>query len=143
MSEELEATIRRVIDETLHQGNLDALDELYAVDFCRHRPPYPDINGLKAFKQNFADIRSSYPDVHVTVDEIIIKGDTSVWRWTFRGTQTGPSPTTGARPTGKRVTFTGCTVAHWRGGKIVNDFQNADWLGLLQQLGYKVVLPSE
>ncbi|MCP4540378.1 MAG: ester cyclase [Chloroflexi bacterium] len=138
---ERKATIRRVIDETLHQGNLDALDALYADDFYRRRPPYPDIDGLQALRQNFADIRSSYPDVHVTIDEIIIEGDTSVWRWTFWGTQTGASPTTGAPPTGKRVTFTGCTVAHWKYGKIVDDFQNADWLGLLQQLGYEIAPP--
>ena len=135
MSEEFKATIRRVVEGAYNKGNLDALDELYAADFVVHKPPFPDIEGLEAFKQFIADTRISYPDVQLTLDEIIVEGDRTAARWTFRGTQTGQSPTTSAPPTGKQVTFTGCSVTHLVEGKTVEEYQNADWLSLLQQLG--------
>jgi len=38
-------------------------------------------------------------------------------------------------PTGKQVIVTRCTVSHVVKGKVVEDWEYADWLGLLQQLG--------
>ena len=134
-TEELKATIRRVNDEAFNKGNLDVVDEYYAADFVRHKPPFPDIEGLEAYKQFVADCRTSYPDVQLTIDEIIVEGDTTATRWTYRGTQTGQSPTTGAPPTGKQVAFTGCSVGHWVEGKVVEEWENGDYLSLLQQLG--------
>ncbi len=134
-TEELKATIRRVNDEAWNKGNLDALDELCDADFVRHKPPFPDIEGLEAGKQFVADCRISYPDLQLTLDEIIVEGDASAIRWTYRGTQTGQSPTTGAPPTGKQVAFTGCNILHWVEGKIVEEWENGDYLSLLQQLG--------
>jgi len=37
--------------------------------------------------------------------------------------------------TGKQVVLTGITISHMVEGKIVEDWHNADALGLLQQLG--------
>ena len=134
-TEELKAAFRRVYDEAWHKGNMDVIDELHAVDYVRHQTAYPDVEGLEAYKQYVADVRTSYPDVQITIDEIIAEGNTTAARWTFRGTQTGQSPTTGAPPTGKQVTFTGCLMTHWVEGKIVEEWPNVDWLSLLQQLG--------
>ena len=139
-TEELKANLRRVHDEAWHKGNLDALDELYAADWVCHRSPYPDFEGLEAYKQHITNCRISYPDLQLTIDEIIVEGDTSATRFTLRGTQTGRSPTTGAPPTGKQVTVPICTVSHWVEGKAVEEWVYADYLGVLQQLG---VIPSQ
>ena len=71
----------------------------------------------------------------ITLHEVIVAENRAVTRWTFQGTQIGQSPTTGASPTGKQVTFTGCNVAHWKNGQIVEEWEYSDWLVLLQQLG--------
>ena len=141
MSEELKATIRRVNDEAWNKGNLDALDELYAADYVYHRPPFLDVEGLEAFKQYIADLRTAYADLQLTLDEIIVEGNTSTSRWTYRGTHKGRSPAFDIPPTGKQVTFTGCTVNHWVEGKIVEDWNSIGYLDLLQQLGFKIVPP--
>jgi steroid delta-isomerase-like uncharacterized protein len=138
MSEEHETKIRRLIDECWNQGNLDALDALYSADIVRHKPPYPALFGLAAVKRFTADARSSYPDIHLTIDEAAIAENITTIRWTFHGTLAGQSPTTGVPGIGKPVSFTGCTVSHWIDGKIVEEWEHADYLGLLQQLG---VLP--
>jgi len=138
MSEDLETKIRRLTDECWNQGNLDALDALYSADIVRHKPPYPALFGLAAVKRLTAETRKSYPDLHLTIDEAAIAENITTIRWTFQGTLAGQSPTTGVPGIGQHVSFTGCTISHWLDGKIVEEWEHADYLGLLQQLG---VLP--
>ncbi len=56
-----------------------------------------------------------------------------VCRYTFRGTHKGQWR--GMPATGKQVVLTGITISHMVEGKVVEDWHNADALGLLQQLG--------
>ena len=141
--EEHKAYAQREIDEAYNKGNLDVLDEHYATDFIYHIPPQPDIEGLEAYKKFVAGNRSGYPDIQITIEEIFAEGEIVAMRWTYRGTHTGDSPTLGIPPTGKKVTFTGCTVTHWMDGKIVEVWNYVDYLGLIQQLGFKIVPPQE
>lgn len=141
--EELKNMAHRDIEEAWNKGNFDVLDDFYVTDFVYHIPPYPDIKGLEGYKKYISSIRSSYPDVQITIDEIIVEGDIGAFRWTYQGTQTGESPTLGIPPTGKQVTFTGCAVFHSVDGKFVETWNYADWVGLMQQLGFKIVPPSE
>lgn len=141
--EELKNMAHRDIEEAWNKGNLDVLDDFYATDFVYHIPPYPDIKGLEGYKKYISSIRSSYPDVQITIDEIIVEGDICAFRWTYRGTQTGESPTLGIPPTGKQVTFTGCAVFRSVDGKTVETWNYADYVGLMKQLGFKSVPPSE
>jgi predicted ester cyclase len=141
MVEELKARIRRVADEAYNKGNLDALDEAYATNIVRHAPRFPDIEGLEALKQSTVDARSAFPDIQMTIDEMVVEGDTYALRYTWRGTHTGQSPTQRIQPTGKRVTGRGCLVGHRVGGKTIEEWDYPDTLGLLQQLG--VVPPLE
>ncbi|MBA7647627.1 hypothetical protein ES703_55404 [subsurface metagenome] len=96
----------------------------------------PDSEGLEAYKQYIEDTRSAYPDLQFTIEEIIVNGDTTAVWFTFRGTHKGQSTTFPFPPTGKEVTMMGCTVGHWVEGKAVEQWIYADWLGLMQQLGF-------
>ncbi|MFC1539576.1 ester cyclase [Candidatus Latescibacterota bacterium] len=125
--EELEATIRRVWEEAYNRGNMDVFDEFYTTDMVKHISPYPDIKSLDSYKKLCAGWLVTYPDIKITIDEIIVKGETSVVRWTFLGTH---------KELGKQVTYPGCTVSHHRvDGKIVEEWQYEDDLGLQRQLG--------
>ena len=135
MSAELKAKIKRLWEEAFNQGKVDGLDEILAPDYVRHQPPFPDYVGREALKDFVSDCRTSYPDVHLTVDKVIIEGDWTASLWIYEGTQSGVSPTTGAPPTNKYVKFRGCNMVHWEGGKGVEDWNHGDYLGLLQQLG--------
>jgi predicted ester cyclase len=66
-------------------------------------------------------------------------GDTAVVRWPWEATHSGVSPSLGIPPTGKRVGIVGCSVFHFKNGKIVEQWEYSDMLGLLQQLG---VIPA-
>ena len=134
-AEQLRAKVRRILEGALNQGHLDALDELYAADLLYHRPPLADLEGLDAFRGFVADLGRSFSDLRLTIVKIVFEGDTHAGRWTLRGTHSGRSPIMPVPPTGRRVTITGCVVAHWAGGRIDEEWNHLDWLGLFQQLG--------
>lgn len=135
MSEQLRVKFHRFIEEVWNKGNLDVSDEVYAGDVVYHMPPFPEIEGLGAFKQTAADIRAAFPDLHVVIDEDIFDGNTSVHRWSVKGTYKGESSTLPSPPTGKETTAIGCHIYHWVDGKVTEAWHLGDWLGWLQRAG--------
>lgn len=140
--EELREMIIRVVEEAWNQGKMEVLDEEFATEYVYHRSPFPDVEGLEAFKQYIADTRNTYPDFKLTIVEMIIKGDIAVVRGTFSGTNTGESLTLGIPATGKQVTFNWCSVSHRMNGKTTEEWNYVDWLGLMQQLGFTLTPPE-
>ena len=130
--EELKAGIRRVTEEGWNKGNVDVLDDHYATDVVLRRSPYPDVEGLEGLKKLIAGFRSSFPDLQITIEEIIVEGETSAARYTFRGTH---------KEQGKQVVFPGCVVSRRVDGKTVEEWFIWDDLGLHQQLG-SVLTPA-
>lgn len=130
-AEENKAAVRGAI-EALNAGDLDRYLEIYAPNCVAHGfgpgPIGPD--GLRQF---YATIWSAFPDGRVTFDEQIGEGDRVSIRYTFRGTHRGELM--GLPPTGKAVAMGGQTILRFREGKIVERWQNADFFGLMQQLG--------
>ena len=134
-TEEFWDKTRRIIGDAYNKGHIDAFDEIIAPDFVRRQPPFPDIVGLEAWKQYVADVRVSYPDAQLKLGEGITQGGTAATLWTFEGTQTGVSPTTGAPGTGRHVSCTGLSLDRYEEGKLVKEQAYGDWLSLLQQIG--------
>ena len=60
---ELKDKIRWAKEEAVIKGNLDALDEVYTPDGIIHRPPFPDIKGLEAYKQYILAARQAYTNI--------------------------------------------------------------------------------
>jgi predicted ester cyclase len=133
-AEEIKTKAKRVV-EACNKGNLDVLDEVYATNVVVHRPPLADSEGIEALKQYHTDLRTAFPDIKMTIEEIIVEGDRNAVRLTTRGTHTGQMPDIPIPPTGKQMVITGCFVGHWVGGKCVEQWDYSDLLGLLQQLG--------
>ena len=134
-AEEVKATIRRILEEVWSKSNMEAMDELYAVDFVHHCPPFPDVEGREAYKKHAVKVRSAFPDGQITIDEIILEGDRCAVRLTWWGTNTGQGKLIPIPPTGRQVRVTECMVVHLVDGKAVEHWVYSDWLGLLQQLG--------
>src|SRR6266478_1279931 len=77
--------------------------------------------------------RTAFPNIRLTVEDIIAEGETVVARWSCRGTHKGDL--NGIAPTGKQVNITGVSIARFTNGKIFEGFVNWDALNLMQQLG--------
>ena len=130
--EKLKASYIQASENAYNKGEMNALDTFIAADFIRHNPPQPDIKGLDAYKQAILTSRSAYPDQQLTINSMIMEGDTSALRWTFQFTDTS---------TGKQVKYTGCNMNRWANGKVVEQWFSGDTLGRYQQLGYKMSPP--
>ena len=123
------------------EGNYDLLDELYSPEIVRHEVNImEDLVGTKEYKDNVTLVRTTYPDFNVIVDEVFVKDDRVVLRWTVTGTNTGPR---GDQPaTGKRVQFSGINIDRFVDGKIVEEWVYFNMADVLKQLGYTFNPPS-
>jgi steroid delta-isomerase-like uncharacterized protein len=132
-SEQNKAIARRAFEEPW-KGNLDVIDELISNDYVGHDPANPEpLRGPEGVKEFVSTYRAAFPDARITVEQQLAEGDLVATRWSGRGTHDGELM--GVSPTGKQVTVSGLTISRLEGGKIVEEFQNWDTLGMLQQLG--------
>ncbi len=140
-AEENKTVIRRLTNEALNQGNMDVLDHVLADTFTYHDPANPEVTSRDDYKQFVTALRTAFPDIHFTIEDEVADGDQLAVRWTMRGTHRGDlvMPAGPIPPTGKQVQVSGITLIRFTEGKVVEEWQNADNLGFLQQLG---VIPT-
>jgi steroid delta-isomerase-like uncharacterized protein len=129
--------VSRFYDELWNRGNLDAADELVALDYVRHdlrpgdAPPGPA--GQKAVAEKF---QAAFPDVRLVVEALVAEDDLVAARWTILGTHTGSWGAVG--PTGRSVQFSGVNFFRVADGKIAEIWNVRDDLGLREQLGQAI-----
>jgi len=133
-AEENKAISRRFIEEIWSKGNLPVVDEIIAANFVRHDPAdAAPVSGCEGIKQVVAMYRTAFPDLKFTVEEQIAEGDKVVTRWTSNATHQGEL--LGIPATGKKTSVTGIHIARLAGGKVVEEWNNWDTIGLMRQLG--------
>jgi predicted ester cyclase len=122
VTEDNKATVRRLIEDVLNGGRLEAIDELYAPELA------------SAAKRWITPFRASFPDVHMEVIELIAEGDKVVGRFTCSATHLGEWQ--GHAPTGRRFERVDeVSIFRLHNGRIVQVWSLEDTLGRLQQLG--------
>src|SRR5919112_1810418 len=134
-AEENKALARRsweIVTETNLNTLDEALQEVYADDIVMHEPD-EDVRGIEGLTQFVSMIRSALPDLRITLEEDIAEGDKVVSRWRAQGTHQGELM--GIAATGNEVAITGITIHRIEEGKIVEEWENWDALGLMQQIG--------
>ena len=127
---------RRFLEEVMNHRNVALVDELCAPDIVLHNAS-TTIQGREPYKQYLSMLLAGGSDLHITIEDQIAEGDKVVTRYTTRGTHQGSF--IGIPPTGKHITVTGMVITRFAKGKEVEEWANADWLGLLQQIG---VIPT-
>jgi len=137
MSEENKALARSSWEKIVNQRNPDAIDAVYAPDLVWHEPD-EDIQGSDQAKQFVSMYFAAFPDINVTVEDVIGDGDKAVTRWTIRGTHRGELM--GIAPTEKQMELKGITIHRFEGSKIVEEWERYDNLAMMQQLG---VIPEQ
>ena len=134
MSEENKNVVRRLFEEVWNKGNLPVTDELFAPNYAHHDASTPDLGrGPESEKKRATLYRTAFPDLRLTIEDLISEGETVMARWSCRGTHKGDL--SGIAPTGKQFTLSGVTIARLAGGKMVEGWVNWDAQGLMQQLG--------
>jgi steroid delta-isomerase-like uncharacterized protein len=132
MSEEDWALALRT-SEIVNQKNPDLIEEFYPPDFVWHEPDR-DIRGYEQAKQFVSSFFEAFPDINITVEDVIAEGDKAVTRYTIHGTHQGETEDFGP-PTGKQMELKGITIHRFEGDKIVEEWERYDNLSVMQQLG--------
>ena len=131
-TEENKAVLRRN-EEAFNKGDLAIADETIAPNYVYHGSGGQELKGPEGFKQIITMMRTAFPDLHMTVEDVVAEGDKVAHRLIIRGTHKGELM--GIAPTGKQVTVPGANIAHFEGGKQVEVWCTMDLLGMMQQLG--------
>ncbi len=125
--------VRRFLEEVPGKGNLSAVDELASPDLVLHVPLPEATPGAEGMKSIAFVCRSAFPDLRLTIEDMIAEGDEVACRFTAKGTHTGPF--SGLPPTGKAVSMTGIEIFRISDGRIAEIWGEANLLGLMMQLG--------
>ena len=136
MSEENKALIQRWFEEVWNQGREDAIDEMFAEDGVAHGladeagEPLRGAAGFKPFVQKF---RGAFPAIEVVVEDTIAEGDKVAARCTVRGRH--QSDSLGFAATQRPMEISGISIVRVRDGKIVEAWNNYDFMSMFKQLG--------
>ena len=132
-TEENKSIVRRWVEEGWNKGNLAVIDEVYAPNFVQHEPPPQTVTSSEALKQYVGAYLTAFPDLNLSIEELIAEGDKVVWRFTSSGHNNGPFM--GRPATGNSGSITGIVIFRLENRRIVEAWVNIDALGLLQQVG--------
>jgi steroid delta-isomerase-like uncharacterized protein len=134
------ATVRRFHDATttgdaeLISKTIDELVEPGAVI----RTPLPiEATGAQLLMEVFARLHRAFPDLHITIEDLIGEGDKVVSRNTVTGTHQGEY--LGIPPTGKSITYNEIFIVRFTGGRIAETWGVVDVFSQMKQLG---VIPA-
>ena len=134
-TEQNKALVRRWIDEGFNRQSLAVVDELFAERVVVNG----QVVGRDGLKQSMRRHLDGFPDLHVTIGDILAEGTkVGVW-YTVQGTHQGEFESIPA--TGKRVSWVGFDLFSFEDGKISEAHFVSDYHGLLAQLGATVSPP--
>ena len=133
MSERNKAVVRRYLEEAWNDRNPGAIDELVTEEFVDHHLPPELPSGPTGVKMWYNAAVGAFPDCHISREDVIAEGDRVVTRFTFSGTHEGEFM--GVPATGRQFSITAIAIARIADGKLVEWWENADVMSLMQQLG--------
>ena len=128
-SEQNKAAVRSCLEEA-SQGNFGALDSIVSSDYILHPEGIRGPDGLAEMVQGYRD---AIADLSVTIEQQFTEGDYVATRSTLTGRHEGHLM--GTAPTGRDVSFSMLTISRCRDGKIEEEWEIADTVNLLQQVG--------
>jgi steroid delta-isomerase-like uncharacterized protein len=123
--------------EAWSKGDFEAFKEVVAPEYVYHMPS----GSTKSLSREETIemgkmVHNGFPDVTFSIEEMFAVGDRVISRYTMRGTHQGE--TQGIPATGNKIEISGIMINRIENGKVVEDREEADMLGLMQQLGMEL-----
>src|SRR5512138_1534112 len=133
MSDENKELIRRWFEEVWNKGRADAIDEMFAADGVAHGLSDGEpVRGPAEFKKFHASFKGAFPNLEVRIEDIVSEGDKAAVRCKVRGKHLGDS--LGFAATHSPVEFSGIAIVRVKDGKIVEAWNNFDFMRMNKQL---------
>ena len=132
MSEENKVLLRRFVNEVWNGGRLDLIDDLVAPAYLSHVVHTPPIKNREELKRWVADVRTAFPDVRFTIEDLLVDDDKTILRWSSEASHCGEF--LGVSGTGKKAVCRGITISRFVNGKIAEEWGEWDALRLKEQM---------
>jgi len=136
MKNDNKALVHRWFEEVWNKGRMDAISEMMSTEAIAHGltdhagNELRGADGFRAFAENF---RKAFPDIRITVEDTVSEGDKIAARCSVQAIHSGDG--IGIAATNKPMAVTGMTMVRIKDGKIVEAWNNFDFMSLFQQLG--------
>jgi predicted ester cyclase len=137
--EENKRIVRSFIEATA-KGDLAALQDLVAPGYTRWiSGQLASLRGAEGYIRLLEKWLNVFPDISVTIDDVVAEGDRVACRLTWTGTHQGDWPSVplgrSIRPTGRKVTFSNTIVSRLEGSQIAEEWEDWGHLEMLVQMG--------
>jgi steroid delta-isomerase-like uncharacterized protein len=126
--------IRHGIEHIFNRGDLTIADERFADDILLHSPASDEpVRGRAAVVDFVVRIRVAFPDLHMTIEDLVAVDDRVVTRCTTTGTHRGDY--FGVPPTHQQVKISEVQIFRVVDTRITELWLTFNVLGVLQQIG--------
>ena len=122
------------IYEAINTGHLSLLEKFVAPGYVEHSEGF---QGVEPFRQQITAFRTAFPDLRVTVEDVLTDGDRFASRTTVTGTHTGDLM--GMPATGRRISVEAVDIGRIENGQAAERWGGLNMYALLTQLG---VIPA-
>jgi steroid delta-isomerase-like uncharacterized protein len=126
-------------NEAWKSGNLEAIKEIYSPDFIWHASDGGDYSSEEMIEINREAIeqhKKAIPDLTIINEDVIMKGDKVITRYTLRGTHKGNVG--GIPATGNKIELSGIEIIRIENGRIAESWEENNLLRFYQQLGMEL-----
>ena len=127
--------IWRLVEDAVNTNRLDLLTGFVHADVRVHPGTpgtAPATESIKELATAFRRFHAVFPDLHVTIEDVVAEGDRVAARWIATGTHS--AELAGIAATGRAVTWGGTDIYRLVDGRIAEWWRNDDFVWLLQQL---------
>ncbi len=135
MQETNKALVRRWFREVWNEGREATIDELFAERGVAYGlgEGEAEVRGPAELKPFVRNLRDSFPDIQISIHDIMAEDDKVMVRVLLEGTHSGPG--LGVPPTGRRIRVGGIVIIRISKEQFVEGWNSWDQLGLLRQIG--------
>jgi predicted ester cyclase len=129
------AVVRNMEEDLFNHRDPAAVDRYVSPAYTLRTAEEGAPSGREAIKAYIAGYLDGFPDLHISIDQLLAVGDKVVGVFTFTGTHKGDL--FGFTPTGRSISVRQIAIYRLEGGQVVDEWEISDQLGLMQQIGVR------
>jgi len=136
LEEQNKGLVKRMY-EAFEKGDFEAYKAVVAPEYVWYVPSMSTEPNSREETIEFGKMmRIAFPDFSYSIEELIAVEDRVISLFIFRGTHEGELQ--GIPATGNKIEFSGVMISRIENGKIVEDKEEFDQLGMMMQLGMEL-----
>jgi predicted ester cyclase len=133
MIEDNLAFVRDMEEDLFNRRDLTAVDRYVSPAYTLRTAEEGAPSGREAIKTYIAAYLDGFPDLHISIDQLLAVGDRVIGVFTFTGTHKGHL--FGVAPSGRTISVRQIAIYRVDSGQVVDEWEISDQLGLMQQIG--------